>query len=211
MEIKIKFQDLVNKCSEFLNGTITQEELAEATKDLRVRYYIPMKEKIEIIQDILYESYFIMEPIELKVKGIEISKILKGFLAYFNNIEYSAEDKKLINECDEYCYEMINLVICVGSPELVKLFEKDYEQLCRMLDVTVAQGDINNLLNILQGLDTETLKKENDKLRRSFKDITKTEEGQKAVADLLEIARFNDPTMKKIIENEALSNSRDKE
>ena len=204
MKEKIKFQDLLARCEEYLNNTITQEELAEATKSLFVRYYIPMKEKIEIIQDILYESYFIMEPIELRIKGIEISKILKGFLAYFGNIDYTTDDKKLIDECDEATYEIINLVLYVGSPELVKVFERDYEQLCRMLDNIVAQGDINNLFNVFRSLDMETLKKENDKFRRSFKDITKTEEGQRVVKDLLEIARFNDPTTKKIIENETI-------
>lgn len=211
METKIKFQDLVNKCSEFLNGVITQEELAEATKDMRVRYYIPMKEKIEIIQDIFYESYYIMEPLELRVMGIEISKFLKGFMAYFSNIEYTEEDKELLNHCDESTYEALNQVLFIGSPDLTVLFEKDYKCLCEIINNISLQADINGVLNVLEGLDTEALKEENKKLRRSFKDITKSKEGQRAVADLLEIARFNDPTMKKIIENEALSNSIDKE
>ena len=36
MKEKIKFQDLLARCEEYLNNTITQEELAEATKSLFV-------------------------------------------------------------------------------------------------------------------------------------------------------------------------------
>lgn len=204
MENKIHFQDLIARCSEFLNGVISQEELAEATKNLAVRHYIGIEEKIEIIQDILYNSYYTMFPIENKIKGLEIAKILKGFLAYFTNLTYDEKDKEEINNNDVYIYEVINLVLFVGSPKLVELFEKDYNKLCDMLDATVMQGDVNNLLNLLEGLDTEVLEKENKKLRKAIKDVTKTEEGQKAVADLLEIARFNDPVAKKMVEAEAL-------
>ena len=210
MKEKIKFQDLLARCEEYLNNTITQEELVEATKSLFVRYYIPMKEKVEIIQSILYDTYFTMEPIEYKIEGIEKAKILKGFLAYFVNIEYEESDKELLDKCDDYTFEIVEQVLNIGSPDLTALFEKDYNKLTRMLDSIVSQGDINNLITIFENLDTEALKEENKKLRRSFKDITKSKEGQQAVADLLEIARFNDPAMKKIIENEALSNSIDK-
>lgn len=210
MENTIKLQDLLARCSEFLNGMIGQEELSDAVKNLQLRYFIPMNEKVKIIQDILYETNFNIESLENKIRDLEVAKILKGFLAYFTNLEYEKIDYELINNCDIYTYETLYVVLYIGSPELVKLIEKDYSTLCNMIDSIVLQGDISQVLSIFEDLDFSELAKENKKLRRSFKEITTTNEGQKAISDLLEIARFNDPTMKKIIEEEARENIKNK-
>ena len=203
MENNIAFKDLVNWCREYLQGIITQEELSKNLQDLQVLFYKPLNEKIFIVQDIIYNTNFVQFPIELRLRDLEIAKILKGFLSYFPNISYESDDKALIENCDIFTYENIKQVLFVGSPDLRKLFREDYEELCSLLDSTISQGEINQISHVFDGVDTDILVKENKKLRRTFKDITTTSEGQKAVEDLLEIARFNDPAMKRIIQAKA--------
>lgn len=203
MEKKIAFQDLVTWCREYLQGIISQEELVKNVADLKIRFYVTLNEKIEIIQNIIYNTNFMVNPIEYKIRDLEIAKILKGFLSYFTNIEYTEEDFKLIKDCDIFSYECINQVLFVGSPELIKLFKDDYDKLCSLLDTTISQGELNQMVHVFDNIDTEVLVKENKKLRKTFKDITSSSEGQKAIEDLLEIARFNDPAMKRIIQADA--------
>lgn len=204
MEKNIAFQDLVIWCREFLKGIITQEELAKNLNDLQFKSYLTMEEKIDIVNKIVYDTNFTVYPLPFKIRDLEISKVLQGFLSYFPNIEYTKEDLDLIDNCDIYTYECINQVLNISSPELTKLFEKDYSCLCSLIDTVVSQENIVNIMQIFEGLDTDVLASENKKLRRAFKDITKTPEGQKAIENLVKIAEFNDPTMRKVIESETM-------
>ena len=186
---KITLKDCIFEIDSFLENKITPEELNSWGKNLNVRMYLPILEKMD---NILYliSSLNMKDNIDSTITIIELYKDLffKVLLKGYCKIEL-VEGLETYQNYDKL-YPFLN-------PYIMQYCKEDFMHFCYMLKDCLNFNNIFNFNQILSNFDYEKMSENTSEYKKLIEEIGKNE---KLVSDLKDIMIFNDPSTQKFIE-----------
>lgn len=184
----IKLNELLDKCSEYVDKKITQDELVKwIVENITIQEYLPIETKFLLINNILYnESFNSVNDNTLQSIELETKKFWVIALAYTNISTSGYEDLMTYNSYD--------LIFAVMGNWLLSTIREDYNRTIDILNNAINVNNLNNILETFGSLDTQGLKECTDKIEEQLKYL---KENKKQIKDLADILRFNQPSLDK--------------
>lgn len=195
--VNIPLKEVLEKCIQYQNGVLDQKDLSEwANSNFVIREYIPIQEKQFLIMDICFRydfSDYVFT--ELKILESEKFKFFKCLLGEYTNIEIPLEQKEFDENCTFENYDILSPIL---EYYIYKHCSYDYDKLIKMIDNCFNYNNLQQLLEMLEKVDAKTLaenSKSNSELIQSLND------NKDLIKDLKDIAVFQDPSTKQLVEN----------
>lgn len=194
----LNIERVVEVCSKYLENPIDENNtklFTELKKDLIIKSYIPVSEKVMILFKMSVDADKPVNiPSSIFTVGAEVVCLFDALFAYTNiGIDFDDSFKT---------YENYDLIYSSGLADYILEFcHRDYDRLVHMFERTISYENLQDLTETLSKLDT----KEIAKLTNSFKSF-KDENPQK-FKDMADILRLNDDSLvgiKEAFEEDAL-------
>lgn len=201
---QISLSLLIEKAKGFINGEITQEEMAEFGGEITIRGYIPILEKMGIIMSILNQHIYST----VETQEIKMVEMYRNIFFYLMLSGYAGID---CTDREDITYYNYDLLYPIYAPFILSYCKEDYELTMNMLKDSINLYGIQGIVDGFAGINEETLKEATKANQDLMKELGANKE---LIHELKEIAEFNDPTTKKVVEGIrkiAVENSNKKE
>ena len=195
---------LIEKAKGFTNGEITQEEMAEFGGEITIRGYIPILEKMGIIMSILNQHIYST----VETQEIKMVEMYRNIFFYLMLSGYAGID---CTDREDITYYNYDLLYPIYAPFILSYCKEDYELTMNMLKDSINLYGIQGIVDGFAGINEETLKEATKANQDLMKELGANKE---LIHELKEIAEFNDPTTKKVVDGIrkiAVENSNKKE
>ena len=186
----IKLEEIIELVDNFLEGKITQEDLADYGAKMKVRAYLPILDKMKVV--IALATRYIYSDTELhEVRVAELYKDLffYGLLECYGLVNCS--DKSL------HTFANYDKLFPVFMPFLTSFCETDYKVLKEFLHDALDAYATRDFVEAVNGISTKSLQDATKENRKMLKEL---EANKELIGDLKEIAAMNNPITKKVID-----------
>jgi len=184
----LSLEEVIDMCSKHNSGDITTEELQEwANGKLIYRAFIPIEEKVVIIEDLLNRNYG-DDPMDNSA-FLEMNKFWYYFLEY-TNIE---NDKEELMTVDNYNTLFPNLY-----PAILSVASLDYSSFQELLHSTLSFGSQLAMIGLSKNLTDANIKK----MAKIDKDLLKILEDPQKLEIIKDILLSQDDAESKTIKKQ---------
>lgn len=186
---KVKFSELIEKCKAYMASELSQKDFEEYCDKIYFRTYLPLEDKISILNSILDGKFYDIDDISFTTLQLELFKFYVILLNGYTNIEFSDEDATLENY--NICMESLGnglLVVC----------GVDYQRTIDMLKDYLSYYNIGNLLSMATKINNTSFEDYAKEQKKMFNWIKKN---PNVFDDIKEIVKYQDPRTKEFMEN----------
>lgn len=192
---------LVQKVTEYQEGKISLEDLDELGKEISIRAYLPLIDKMTCVLALVSGmQYSTAETYEVKIVEMYKEMFFSVLLGKYGMIDVS--DRTL------YTYSNYDLLYPIIGKFLLAYCKDDYEMIEKMIKDSMNYYGLTSITDAVGMIDMEELKK-NTESNKNF--ISELEKNKDLVHDLKEIMIFNDTTTKKVVDEVRKSALKDSE
>lgn len=187
---KFSLELIIKKAKGFINGEVSQEDMASFGGEMIIRSYIPILEKMGLIMAILNQHIY--SDVEAQeIKTVEMYKNIFFYIMLSGYANVDCSDRDLIT------YSNYDLLYPIYAPFILSYCREDYQLIIDMLKDSINFYSIKDMSDGLNGIN-ETALKEATKANKDL--MRELGENKDLIHELKEIAELNDPTTKKMIE-----------
>ena len=189
-EKKLSLELIIEKAKGFINGEISQEEMANFGGEMTIRSYIPILEKMGLIMSILNQHiYSDVEAQEIKTVEMYRNIFFYIILSGYANIDCS--NRELIT------YSNYDLLYPIYAPFILSYCREDYQLIIDMLKDSINFYSIKDMSDGLNGINETALKE----ATKANKDLMKElGENKDLIHELKELTVLNDPITHKVVD-----------
>ncbi len=187
----ISLEKVLEVCSNFIkspNDIAVNKNYLDLEKELIIKSYIPMNEKILCLYKIMLNADRDMNVTEaIFTAALEMSILFDGLLIYTN-----IDNNTIIRELQTY--ENYDILYQSGFVDNILQFcQKDFDRLLKMIDRTISYSNLFDLINTISQVDTEHIPELLEKI-----DSISGSWSPEMLKDASDILRFNDPLIAKV-------------
>ena len=188
----VTLKECIETTRRFYEGNMTTEQFDAWGSKLRIRAYIPIVEKMQIMMNVLMTNQLetgVTSP-EIIITELYKEVFYKIVLAGYGNID--------LGEADYQTYDNYDLLYPVFNEYITGFCKDDYNTFMNMIRDSMSLYGITNVTDVVEKVDADKIKeatKSNEELLKALKD------DRELVDKILDIASFNDPTTKKVVES----------
>lgn len=187
--VKIKLQEIVDLCKNYVAGNITQEEMTEYGSNMVIRQYLPILEKISIAISITTQHLFSdVDAQEVKMAELYKYMFFYGLLSGYAMIDCS--DKNLVS------FENYDLLYPIFAPFILNYCGHDYENFKEFIKDSLNLYNIKELMNNFEAINPEMLEKATISNKELINILDKNKE---LVSDIKEIKQLDNPLMSELV------------
>ena len=180
---------LVQKVTEYQEGKISLEDLDELGKEISIRAYLPLIDKMTCVLALVSGmQYNTAETYEVKIVEMYKEMFFSVLLGKYGMIDVS--DRTL------YTYSNYDLLYPIIGKFLLAYCKDDYEMIEKMIKDSMNYYGLTSITDAVGAIDMEELKKNTDSNEKFIKGL---EQNKDLIHDLKEIMVFNDSTTKKFV------------
>lgn len=181
---------LVQKVTEYQEGKISLEDLDELGKEISIRAYLPLIDKMTCVLALVSGmQYSTAETYEVKIVEMYKEMFFSVLLGKYGMIDVS--DRTL------YTYSNYDLLYPIIGKFLLAYCKDDYEMIEKMIKDSMNYYGLTSITDAVGAIDMEELKKNTDSNEKFIKGL---EQNKDLIHDLKEIMVFNDGTTKKFVD-----------
>lgn len=181
---------LVQKVTEYQEGKISLEDLDELGKEISIRAYLPLIDKMTCVLALVSGmQYSTAETYEVKIVEMYKEMFFSVLLGKYGMIDVS--DRTL------YTYSNYDLLYPIIGKFLLAYCKDDYEMIEKMIKDSMNYYGLTSITDAVGAIDMEELKKNTDSNEKFIKGL---EQNKDLIHDLKEIMVFNDSTTKKFVD-----------
>lgn len=181
---------LVQKVTEYQEGKISLEDLDELGKEISIRAYLPLIDKMTCVLALVSGmQYSTAETYEVKIVEMYKEMFFSVLLGKYGMIDVS--DRTL------YTYSNYDLLYPIIGKFLLAYCKDDYEMIGKMIKDSMNYYGLTSITDAVGAIDMEELKKNTDSNEKFIKGL---EQNKDLIHDLKEIMVFNDGTTKKFVD-----------
>ena len=181
---------LIKKVTEYQEGKISLEDLDELGKEISIRAYLPLIDKMTCVLALVSEmQYNTAETYEVKIVEMYKEMFFSVLLGKYGMIDVS--DRTL------YTYSNYDLLYPIIGKFLLAYCKDDYEMIEKMIKDSMNYYGLTSITDAVGAIDMEELKKNTDSNEKIIKGL---EQNKDLIHDLKEIMVFNDSTTKKFVD-----------
>ena len=181
---------LVQKVTEYQEGKISLEDLDELGKEISIRAYLPLIDKMTCVLALVSGmQYSTAETYEVKIVEMYKEMFFSVLLGKYGMIDVS--DRTL------YTYSNYDLLYPIIGKFLLAYCKDDYEMIEKMIKDSMNYYGLTSITDAVGTIDIEELKKNTDS---NEKFIKRLEQNKDLIHDLKEIMVFNDGTTKRFVD-----------
>ena len=181
---------LVQKVTEYQEGKISLEDLDELGKEISIRAYLPLIDKMTCVLALVSGmQYNTAETYEVKIVEMYKEMFFSVLLGKYGMIDVS--DRSL------YTYSNYDLLYPIIGKFLLAYCKDDYEMIEKMIKDSMNYYGLTSITDAVGAIDMEELKKNTDSNEKFIKGL---EQNKDLIHDLKEIMVFNDSTTKKFVD-----------
>ena len=181
---------LIKKVTEYQEGKISLEDLDELGKEISIRAYLPLIDKMTCVLALVSEmQYNTAETYEVKIVEMYKEMFFSVLLGKYGMIDVS--DRTL------YTYSNYDLLYPIIGKFLLAYCKDDYEMIEKMIKDSMNYYGLTSITDAVGAIDMEELKKNTDSNEKFIKGL---EQNKDLIHDLKEIMVFNDSTTKKFVD-----------
>lgn len=181
---------LVQKVTEYQEGKISLEDLDELGKEISIRAYLPLIDKMTCVLALVSGmQYNTAETYEVKIVEMYKEMFFSVLLGKYGMIDVS--DRTL------YTYSNYDLLYPIIGKFLLAYCKDDYEMIEKMIKDSMNYYGLTSITDAVGAIDMEELKKNTDSNEKFIKGL---EQNKDLIHDLKEIMVFNDSTTKKFVD-----------
>lgn len=187
----ITLEDCLDAVHKYINGEMTEEQFNDFGAKIKVRAYVPILEKMQLIMLILSNTQVSQNAVSPEIITAELYKNIFYFvtLGTYGQIKLGTKDIQTYNNYD--------LMFPLFDSFIKQFCQKDFDVFKSMLDDAMNLYEVTNVANMTENINIDELKKAGQENRELIK---KLNENKELIADLKTIMEFNDPMTKKVIE-----------
>lgn len=194
---------VIEICKNYYSGKVDEDDLNDFGNSLIVKPYLSILEKaMGVVMLTVDLEYSDTKEMSRKIAEMYVNKFFYVLLGMYCNVQI--DDNELTT------LENYDIVYPLLKDYILQFCKSDYEEFNSMLKDTINVSNIENLISVFNRLDTAELTKANENLEKTFKEL---KDNENLVSNLSDIAGYNDPIVKKIVETskkEALREARNK-
>ena len=181
---------LIKKVTEYQEGKISLEDLDELGKEISIRAYLPLIDKMTCVLAVVSGmQYNTAETYEVKIVEMYKEMFFSVLLGKYGMIDVS--DRTL------YTYSNYDLLYPIIGKFLLAYCKDDYEMIEKMIKDSMNYYGLTSITDAVGAIDMEELKKNTDSNEKFIKGL---EQNKDLIHDLKEIMVFNDSTTKKFVD-----------
>ena len=181
---------LIKKVTEYQEGKISLEDLDELGKEISIRAYLPLIDKMTCVLALVSGmQYNTAETYEVKIVEMYKEMFFSVLLGKYGMIDVS--DRTL------YTYSNYDLLYPIIGKFLLAYCKDDYEMIEKMIKDSMNYYGLTSITDAVGAIDMEELKKNTDSNEKFIKGL---EQNKDLIHDLKEIMVFNDSTTKKFVD-----------
>ena len=181
---------LVQKVTEYQEGKISLEDLDELGKEISIRAYLPLIDKMTCVLALVSGmQYNTAETYEVKIVEMYKEMFFSVLLGKYGMIDVS--DRTL------YTYSNYDLLYPIIGKFLLAYCKDDYEMIEKMIKDSMNYYGLTSITDAVGAIDMEELKKNTDS---NEKFIKRLEQNKDLIHDLKEIMVFNDGTTNRFVD-----------
>lgn len=181
---------LIKKVAEYQEGKISLEDLDELGKEISIRAYLPLIDKMTCVLALVSGmQYNTAETYEVKIVEMYKEMFFSVLLGKYGMIDVS--DRTL------YTYSNYDLLYPIIGKFLLAYCKDDYEMIEKMIKDSMNYYGLTSITDAVGAIDMEELKKNTDSNEKFIKGL---EQNKDLIHDLKEIMVFNDSTTKKFVD-----------
>ena len=185
---KVQFSELIEKCKAYMASELSQEEFEAYCDKIYFRTYLPLEDKISILNNVLEEQFY-DEDIDFMTYKLELCKFYIILLDGYTNIDVLEEERTLEN------YNIC--MMCIGD-WLLKICEKDYKRIIEMLQNYINLHNISDIMLMVEKINNTSFDEYLKEQKKMFNWIKKNPDIFQKINDF---TSFNDPKTKEILNN----------
>ena len=181
---------LIKKVTEYQEGKISLEDLDELGKEISIRAYLPLIDKMTCVLALVSGmQYSTAETYEVKIVEMYKEMFFSVLLGKYGMIDVS--DRTL------YTYSNYDLLYPIIGKFLLAYCKDDYEMIEKMIKDSMNYYGLTSITDAVGAIDMEELKKNTDSNEKFIKGL---EQNKDLIHDLKEIMVFNDGTTKRFVD-----------
>lgn len=181
---------IIEKAKDFISGKISQEDMAAFGGEITIRSYLPILDKMGIIMSIIGQHmYSTVETQEIKT--VELYRNIFFYLILGGYAGIDCSNRELIT------YLNYDLLYPIFAPFVLSYCKDDYDLTMEMLKESINLYNIQNMAEGLDGINENALKEATKANEDLIKELNQNKD---LIHELKEIASFNDPMTKKVID-----------
>lgn len=182
---------LVQKVTEYQEGKISLEDLDELGKEISIRAYLPLIDKMTCVLALVSGmQYNTAETYEVKIVEMYKEMFFFVLLGKYGMIDVS--DRTL------YTYSNYDLLYPIIGKFLLVYCKDDYEMIEKMIKDSMNYYGLTSITDAVGAIDMEELKKNTDSNEKFIEGL---EQNKDLIHDLKEIMVFNDGTTKRFVDS----------
>lgn len=197
----INFEDVVEECIKLHDEEITQEEFEEWCDRIYFKTYIPIEDKIEVLNEIIFEEEF-SDDLNLKVLQLELYKFYKILIEKYTNILVERKDMTIEN---------YNIVYSLLGNWILTICGIDYQKTMDILKDYMNYNNISLLINTANVINNTSF----DEYMKTQKEMFEWLKNNKnVVKEISQIVVSNSPIMNNLkteIQKDVIKNINKKE
>ena len=197
----VKFEDVVKECIKLHDEKITQEEFEEWCDRIYFKTYIPIEDKIEVLNEIIFEEEF-SDDLNLKVLQLELYKFYKILIEKYTNISVKRKDMTIEN---------YNIVYSLLGNWILTICGIDYQKTMDILKDYMNYNNISLLINTANVINNTSF----DEYMKDQKEMFEWLKSNKnVVKEISQIVVSNNPIMNNLkteIQKDVIKNINKKE
>ena len=187
---RISLEVLIEKANDFISGKITQEEMAVFGGEITIRSYLPILDKMGIIMSIIGQHVYSNVETQ-EIKTVELYRNIFFYLILGGYAGIDCSNRELIT------YSNYDLLYPIYAPFVLSYCKDDYDLTMEMLKESINLYNIQNMTEGLENINENALKE----ATKANKDLMRElGENRDLIHELREIASFNDPMTKKVVD-----------
>ena len=189
---KVTLKECIETTRKFYEGEITTEQMDAWGSNLRIRAYIPIIEKMQIMMNVIMTNQLqtgVTSP-EILITELYKEIFYKIVLAGYGNIDLGKEDYQT--------YDNYDLLYPVFNEYILSFCEKDFNVFMNMIRDSMGLYGITNVTDTMERVDVDKIKEVTESNNALLKALR---EDKDIIDKISDIASFNDPTTKKVVES----------
>ena len=186
---KVQFSELIEKCKAYMASELSQEEFEAYCDKIYFRTYLPLEDKISILNNVLDGKFYDIDDISFTTLQIELFKFYVILLNGYTNIEFSEDDTTLEN---------YNICMSSLGNGMLTVCGIDYQRTVDMLKEYLSYYNIGNLLSMATKINNTSFDEYTKEQKKMFNWIKKN---PNVFEDIKEIVQYQDPRTKEFIKN----------
>ena len=187
---KIYLEELIEKSVSFIRKDIKIDELNELGKELIIKNYIPITEKLKLMMMLIFN----MNQEDTEVEEVRIINLQRDLFFYvllgaYCNVEII--DKDAVN------YKNYDILYPIFSKYILQFCKEDYEMLVGMIKDSLNIYNMKELSSLLNNINYKKLEEVSEKDKKLIEELQNNKE---LLDKLKEVYDMSNPALKKQLE-----------